>query len=94
MRQDARHESVAARLLLAAIVLYSRLVSPFLGANCRYYPTCSSYTRQALETHGALRGSWLGMKRIGRCHPWHEGGVDPVPQTAPATPHPRGEATV
>ncbi len=69
----------AARVTLALVRIYQKLVSPLFGNNCRYYPTCSHYTYEAIEIHGAARGSWLGIKRIGRCHPFHEGGVDPVP---------------
>ena len=58
---------------------YQRLVSPLLGRNCRYHPTCSTYMIGAIETHGTARGGWMGLKRIGRCHPWREGGLDPVP---------------
>jgi uncharacterized protein len=58
---------------------YQLIVSPMLGPNCRFYPSCSHYAVEALETHGALRGTWLTLKRLGRCHPWHPGGVDPVP---------------
>ena len=68
-----------ARALLAPIRFYQRFISPALPASCRYYPTCSSYAVGALQTHGALRGSWLAVRRLGRCHPWHEGGYDPVP---------------
>ena len=67
------------RLLVLLIRGYAYLVSPFLGNNCRYYPSCSSYAQQAIERFGALRGSWMGLKRILRCHPFHEGGYDPVP---------------
>ena len=66
-------------LLLALIDAYRLLLSPFFGARCRFYPTCSSYAREAIEVHGSLRGSWLAAKRILKCHPWHPGGVDPVP---------------
>lgn len=68
------------RFFVLLIKGYSYLISPFLGNNCRYYPTCSAYTQEAIEVHGVLRGLWLGIKRISRCHPWHEGGVDPVPR--------------
>ena len=66
-------------ILIAIIRFYQLAISPLLGSNCRFYPTCSHYAREALEKHGALRGSWLALKRIGRCNPWHAGGVDPVP---------------
>lgn len=67
-------------ILIALIRGYQYLLSPWLGAHCRYYPSCSQYTAEAIAIHGAWRGLWLGMKRIGRCHPWHEGGHDPVPR--------------
>ncbi|MBQ3179830.1 MAG: membrane protein insertion efficiency factor YidD [Firmicutes bacterium] len=66
------------RVFIALIRFYQLAISPYLGANCRYYPTCSAYTIQAIEKYGALKGLWLGLKRICRCHPWHEGGYDPV----------------
>lgn len=61
------------------IQLYRWTISPLLGPSCRYHPTCSAYALEAIERHGNLRGSWLAAKRIARCHPWHEGGPDPVP---------------
>ena len=67
------------RFFILLIKGYSYLISPFLGNNCRYYPTCSAYTQEAVEIHGIVKGLWMGMKRISRCHPWHEGGYDPVP---------------
>jgi hypothetical protein len=67
------------RLVLQLLKGYSYLISPLLGNNCRYYPSCSAYTREAVELHGVLRGLWLGTRRILRCHPFHEGGYDPVP---------------
>jgi putative membrane protein insertion efficiency factor len=58
---------------------YQLAISPLLGPRCRFYPSCSQYGIEAIETHGSLRGVWLTIKRISRCHPWHEGGFDPVP---------------
>lgn len=69
-------------LLIAPIRFYRYFISPWLGWSCRFTPTCSVYTIEALETHGALKGLWLGMKRIVRCHPWCKGGYDPVPQVS------------
>jgi putative membrane protein insertion efficiency factor len=66
-------------VLKILIRVYQVALSPLLGPSCRYYPTCSQYAIDAIETHGSLRGTWLAIKRISRCHPWHEGGFDPVP---------------
>jgi putative membrane protein insertion efficiency factor len=66
-------------LLLGAIRAYRYLLRPMLGANCRFYPSCSDYASEAIARHGATRGTWLALRRIGRCHPWHPGGYDPVP---------------
>jgi len=59
---------------------YQLTISPMLGPCCRFHPTCSHYGMEAIDRHGALRGSWLTLKRISRCHPFHEGGFDPVPK--------------
>ncbi len=67
--------------LLGLVKLYRVTISPLLGANCRYQPTCSAYAIEALQTHGAFRGSVLAAKRIARCHPWGGHGYDPVPGT-------------
>jgi putative membrane protein insertion efficiency factor len=66
-------------ILVRLIKLYQYLLSPWVGNHCRFYPTCSEYARTAIETHGALRGSWFAGRRLLRCHPWHPGGADPVP---------------
>jgi putative membrane protein insertion efficiency factor len=68
-----------ARLLQALIRFYQLLFSPFLGSHCRFTPSCSQYAAEAIGKHGALRGTWLAMKRIARCHPFCDGGYDPVP---------------
>lgn len=69
------------RVFVAIIRGYQLFISPVVGSSCRFYPTCSHYAREAIEKHGAAKGGWLSLKRIGRCHPWNEGGVDPVPDT-------------
>jgi putative membrane protein insertion efficiency factor len=66
-------------LLLLLLKGYKLGISPFLGQNCRFYPSCSDYAREALITHGALRGSLLAGRRLCKCHPWNGGGIDPVP---------------
>lgn len=69
-------------LLLAVVRAYRRVLSPLLGARCRFHPTCSAYAEQALARHGALRGGWLSLRRLARCHPFNPGGYDPVPEPA------------
>lgn len=66
-------------MLQGLIRLYQRVISPLLGPRCRFYPSCSQYTLEALAVHGLWRGLWLGARRIARCHPLNEGGFDPVP---------------
>ena len=66
--------------LLGLVALYRVAISPWLGANCRFEPSCSAYAMEALRVHGAFRGTWLTAKRIGRCHPWGGSGYDPVPE--------------
>ncbi|HOW63017.1 MAG TPA: membrane protein insertion efficiency factor YidD [Candidatus Contendobacter sp.] len=70
-------------LLIALIRGYQWFISPLLGNHCRFYPSCSQYAREAIERHGAVRGVWLAIRRVARCHPWHPGGVDPVPEPPP-----------
>jgi putative membrane protein insertion efficiency factor len=61
------------------IRVYQLCISPLLGPRCRFYPSCSQYALEAIDTHGSLRGSWLAARRLARCHPFHAGGYDPVP---------------
>jgi len=67
------------RLLLIFIKAYQYLISPMLGPSCRFTPTCSEYAAQAVKKYGAIKGGWMSVKRVGRCHPWHDGGYDPLP---------------
>jgi len=76
-----------AKSMVFLIKLYQYLVSPLLGNNCRFYPTCSEYTIQALQQHGCLCGSLLAVKRICKCQPFHSGGLDPVPGKCLNKPH-------
>lgn len=76
------------RLLLLPLRFYQRWISPALGQRCRFAPSCSHYAAQALQVHGLVRGGWLTVRRVTRCHPWNPGGYDPVP------PPPPGSATM
>jgi putative membrane protein insertion efficiency factor len=67
------------KFFILIISVYRYAVSPFLGNNCRFHPSCSHYAQDAIALHGIFRGTYLTLLRIGKCHPWHEGGVDPVP---------------
>jgi putative membrane protein insertion efficiency factor len=69
-----------ARIIALPVRAYRLVFSPWVGHNCRYHPTCSAYALEALERHGALRGTWLAARRILRCHPWGGSGVDEVPE--------------
>lgn len=71
--------TVIERVLIALLKGYKRFISPLLGPRCRFHPSCSSYAMQAIARFGALRGGWLALRRIGRCHPLNPGGNDPVP---------------
>jgi len=70
---------VLQKVLIAPIRVYRQVISPLLPQRCRFYPTCSQYAIEAIETHGAIRGGWLALRRLLRCHPLHPGGLDPVP---------------
>jgi uncharacterized protein len=72
--------SVGARVVLAILRGYKRVVSPWLTGSCRYYPSCSTYMAEAVQIHGVAYGCWLGLRRLARCHPLGSSGVDPVPQ--------------
>ena len=77
---EARKPNFAIRVVIAFVLVYRRVVSPWLGPTCRFHPTCSRYAIEALRTHGLLRGCWLTLRRVSRCHPFHAGGLDPVPR--------------
>ncbi|HWC35556.1 MAG TPA: membrane protein insertion efficiency factor YidD [Mycobacteriales bacterium] len=77
---SARRAGPVALLLMGLLHAYQRWVSPLFAPHCRYYPSCSSYAITAVERFGAVRGGWLALRRLGRCHPWHPGGLDPVPE--------------
>jgi len=68
------------RLILQTLIRgYQLIISPWIGPRCRFYPSCSHYAHEAIAVHGAARGTWLTLRRLARCHPWHPGGLDPVP---------------
>jgi len=68
------------RILIGIITAYRYLLSPFIGQHCRFTPTCSEYAMEAIDRFGAVKGSWLALRRLSRCHPFHAGGLDPVPE--------------
>ena len=70
------------RLFIGIIKLYQMLISPLLGPNCRFHPTCSHYAIEAIAKHGVLKGGYLSVRRLIKCHPLHKGGLDPVPETS------------
>ena len=76
--------------LTAAIRAYRYIISPMLGPTCRFYPSCSCYAEEALQQHGAARGTYLTVRRLMRCHPWNDGGYDPVPLPHNTKPVPHG----
>jgi uncharacterized protein len=78
-REPRDRPSAAAWVLVLLLNGYRRFVSPLLGPRCRFYPSCSAYALEAVQVHGAWRGSWLAARRLSRCHPFHAGGLDPVP---------------
>jgi len=71
--------SAAAKALTSIVLFYRKRISPMSAPKCRFVPTCSAYALEALEKHGALKGSWLAFRRVLKCHPFHKGGFDPVP---------------
>ena len=74
-----KEKNIFQKILIIMVRAYQLAISPYIGAHCRYIPTCSAYFIEAVEKYGALKGSWLGIRRILRCHPGHPGGYDPVP---------------
>jgi len=85
MKQSLDYRLWPRRLLALPIRAYRFFLSPWLGTSCRFEPTCSRYALQALEQHGAAAGAYIATRRVLRCHPWCNGGLDPVPSAAPAT---------
>lgn len=71
------------KIVIFLIRGYQYLLSPFLGSHCRFHPSCSCYALTAVERYGVLRGGWLSLRRLARCHPWSPGGLDPVPEQSP-----------
>lgn len=87
----AKLNKIILKIMLLAIRAYQLMLSPLIGNNCRFTPSCSQYFMEALKEHGILRGSYLGFKRIGKCHPWGKSGYDPVPKNSRMPRCPNGE---
>lgn len=81
-RARALPTALARSLAMGFVRFYRYALSPLLPRSCRFHPSCSAYTLEAIRVHGPWRGGWLGLRRIGRCHPWNDGGYDPVPPRA------------
>lgn len=89
----ARMNKLIVALLTLLIKAYRFMVSPLLGTNCRFHPSCSHYAQESITKHGAIYGVYLGIRRLLKCHPWHPGGLDPVPPTSKTNnSHPQTEA--
>ena len=80
MKSDPLKKAPLKTVVLRGLRFYSEQISPCLPPHCRFHPSCSRYTREAIEKHGLVQGSYLGVRRILKCHPWHPGGFDPVPE--------------
>ena len=74
------------KLLILLLRFYQLAISPWLGSRCRFAPSCSAYAVEALNTHSLVSAIWLSVRRVGRCHPWHQGGYDPVPEPSTSAP--------
>lgn len=72
-------KKILSRFLIGLVYIYQYVISPVIGPRCRFHPTCSSYMIEAIQVHGPIKGTWLGLKRLSRCHPYNDGGYDPVP---------------
>ena len=72
-------KKILSRFLIGLVYIYQYVISPVIGPRCRFHPTCSSYMIEAIQVHGPIKGTWMGIKRLSRCHPYNDGGYDPVP---------------
>jgi uncharacterized protein len=79
IKKLAKISCIPKKIVIFFIAIYQRLISPFLGQNCRFYPSCSQYAKIAVQRFGLIYGGWLILKRLARCHPFNSGGIDPVP---------------